>query len=167
MYERGTREASGLRLELTTERRTPSSSRSAVFQLKDHYIGHLISPDKLSVAEPAADTFKTFTFQRTIYEGAIVPRGMHCLPPLRQNVHENVSSVSLYDAEGCHPDFYYPTASQCEVFEDLKERIISPPILALPRYGRPYMIDADADAYQLGCTLLQDHEDPNEFLGCR
>ena len=64
------------------------------------------------------------------------------------------------DAE---PDFYNPTALQLHAFEELKLRMISPPIISLPRYGRPYMIDTDASAYPLGCTLLQEHEGATDW----
>ena len=41
--------------------------------------------------------------------------------------------------------------------------MINHPILALPRHGRPYMIETDARAYQIGWTLLQEHEQPNDW----
>ena len=62
-----------------------------------------------------------------------------------------------------NPEIDNPTAPQLHAFEGLKSRVISPPILSLPQYGRPYMIDTDASAYQLGCTLLQEHEGANDW----
>ena len=47
-------------------------------------------------------------------------------------------------------------------FIKLKECLFSPPVLKLPRLGRPYSLDIDASDAQLGCTSLQTHED-----GCR
>ena len=38
---------------------------------------------------------------------------------------------------------------------ELKKRLVSPPILALPRYGKNYTQDTDACAYPVGCALLQ------------
>ena len=61
------------------------------------------------------------------------------------------------------PDFDNRTELQLQAFEALKERMVSPPILELPRYGRPYMIDTNASAYQLSCTLLQEHEEANDW----
>ena len=37
--------------------------------------------------------------------------------------------------------------------------MITPPVLALPKYGRPYTLDTDACDYQVGCVLLQLQED--------
>ena len=48
-----------------------------------------------------------------------------------------------------------PTEEQQEVFDTLKSRLIEPPILALPKMGRPYMIDCKASQYGIGAFLLQ------------
>ena len=61
------------------------------------------------------------------------------------------------------PDFENPTERQPQAFEALKERMVSQPILALLRYGQLYMIDTDGSSYQLGCTLLQEHEEANDW----
>ena len=46
-----------------------------------------------------------------------------------------------------------------KAFEDLRQRLLKAPILALPRHGAPYKLDTDACAYQVGCCLLQEQED--------
>jgi len=68
--------------------------------------------------------------------------------------------------KGEDPDWANPTDEQSRAFETLKARLTSPPILALPKVGRPYMIDTDASAYQLGATLLQqqDADRPNDWV---
>ena len=50
-------------------------------------------------------------------------------------------------------------------FEELKARLNAPPILALPKANRPYMIDTDASAYATGAVLLQqqDEDDPTSW----
>lgn len=35
----------------------------------------------------------------------------------------------------------------------------TPPVLVLARAGKTHMLDKDASAYQLGCTLLQEYYD--------
>ena len=57
------------------------------------------------------------------------------------------------------PNFENPTEEQLTAFETLKNRLTSPPVLALPKAGRNYRLDRDASDYQLGCTLLQEQED--------
>ena len=66
-------------------------------------------------------------------------------------------------------DWENPTDEQTEARETLKAGLISPPILALPKAGRPYMIDSNISAYQLGATLLQqqDEEKPYDLVPIR
>ena len=54
------------------------------------------------------------------------------------------------DAE---PDWDSPTNDELEAFETLIRKLVTPPILGLPKANRSYMIDTDASAYQLGATL--------------
>ena len=48
-------------------------------------------------------------------------------------------------------------------FSRLKECLVSPPVLQLPRLGLQYSLDTDASDAQLGCTLLQTHEDGHRY----
>ena len=43
-------------------------------------------------------------------------------------------------------------------FLELKKRLVSPPVFALPRPNGRYVIDTDACEYQVGCVLLQEQE---------
>ena len=67
------------------------------------------------------------------------------------------------DAE---PDWENLTDEKTKACETLKARLISQPILALPKTGRPYMTATDASVYQLCATLLQqqDEEKPNDWV---
>ena len=44
-------------------------------------------------------------------------------------------------------------------FEKLKEKLASPPVLALPRNDLPYVVDTDACDKQIGCVLQQKYPD--------
>ena len=44
-------------------------------------------------------------------------------------------------------EFEVLTDEEYEAFVELKKRLVSPPILALPRYGKKYTLDTDACAY--------------------
>jgi len=48
---------------------------------------------------------------------------------------------------------------QRDVFEELKRRLTSTPILALPRSAGAYVLDTDASDYQVGCVLTQKQPD--------
>ena len=47
------------------------------------------------------------------------------------------------------------TAEQLQAFNVLHERLLKPPILALPRAEGRSLLDTDASATQLGCFLRQ------------
>ena len=47
---------------------------------------------------------------------------------------------------------------ETKAFETLKERLIEPPVLALPKLQGRYTIDTDACNTQVGCVLLQEQE---------
>ena len=53
-------------------------------------------------------------------------------------------------------DFEILTDAEFAAFEELKRRLVSPPVLALPRYGRKYTLETDACGHQVGCALLQE-----------
>ena len=52
------------------------------------------------------------------------------------------------------PDWDSRTKDDLEGFEALKRKLVAPPILGLPKANRPYMIDTDASAYQLGSDVV-------------
>ena len=137
--------------------------KCSFFQPYLHYLGHVISPGKLSVAEAAAHAFKTFKFPRTLTQARSFLGACNvyrCIVKGFAKIARPLTDMTRKDAD---PDYDNPTAAQVQAFEDLKSRMIAPPILALPRYGRPYTIDTDASAYQLGCTLLQEHDGTNDW----
>ena len=51
-----------------------------------------------------------------------------------------------------------------KVFETLKDRLVNPPILTLPKENRPLILDTDACDHQLGCVLLEQQEDSKTWL---
>ena len=109
--------------------------KCSLFHPKVQYLGHVISPGKLSVAEEAADALKTFTFPRTLKH---VRSFLWACNVYRRfvkafaKIARPLTDMTRKDAD---PDFDNPIASQLHAFEELKSRMISPPILSLPQYG--------------------------------
>ena len=139
--------------------------KCAFLQPKVDYLGHVITPGKLSVAVDNSKAFaeavlpRTVTQRRSFLGAASVYRRF---VEKYSDIARPLNSMLRKDAE---LDWDNPTDAQMEAFETLKERLISPPIPALPKAGRPHMIDTDASAYQLGVALLQqqDEEKPNDW----
>ena len=139
--------------------------KCAFFQPKVDYLGHVITPGNLSVAVDNSQAFAEAVFPRSVTQlrsflgAANVYRRF---VEKYSDIARPLKSMLRKDAE---PDWDNPTDAQMEAFEGLKERLISPPIFALLKAGRTYMIDTDASAYQLGATLLhqQHKEKPNDW----
>ena len=128
-----------------------------------HYLGHVISPDKLSVPDTAVDAFKTFTFPRTLKQMRSLLGACKVYRRFVKGFAKIAHPLTDMTHKDSDPDFYNPTEAQLQAFDNRKKCMIAPPILALPRHGQPYMINTDASAYQLGCTLLQEHEESNDW----
>ena len=57
-------------------------------------------------------------------------------------------------------DLFPPfSQDQWDAFEELKRRLTSTPILALPRSTGAYVLETDASDYQVGCVLTQEQPD--------
>ena len=136
--------------------------KCSFFRPKVHFLGHVISPGKLSVADPAADAFKMFTFPRTLTQVRSFLGACNFYRRFVKGSAKIARPLTDMTRKDAEPDYENPTEAQLQAFEDLKASMIAPPILALPRYGRPYMIDTDASAYQLRCTLLRKHNEAND-----
>lgn len=65
------------------------------FQEKVDYLGHVVTPGKLAVAQRNADAFKTAKFP-----GPLVPGCMQRLPPLREGFRDNRPTPHGYDPQG-------------------------------------------------------------------
>ena len=126
------------------------------FDASVDYLGHVVRPGQLEVASRTVDAvrqFKTpadqgelrsFLGMCNVYR-RFVPNFARVAAPLNQKLKkgEPFQFDSLNDEE-------------YKAFADLKVRLISPPVLALPRHGLRYTLDTDACAHQVGCALLQD-----------
>jgi len=65
------------------------------------------------------------------------------------------------------PDLPTPTDAALAAFDDLRQALLAPPILALPKAKGQMIVDVDACADQLGCTLLQEQPDCTRLpVGC-
>ena len=134
-------------------------SKCFFFEDKVDYLGHVISPGRLSVAAKNKDAIRDAVFPRTLTQvrsflGAcnvyrrFVKGFARIAKPLNDMLRKDATN-----------DFDNPTEEQLEAFETLKKALVTPPILALPKVDRPYVIETDASEYQIGCTLLQEQDD--------
>ena len=120
------------------------------------YLGHVIRPGRLGVAEKNTESLRNAKLPRTQTElrsflglcnvyRRFVPRFATLAAPLNR-----------YLTKGQPPILGQLTDDAVDAFNALRARLLSPPILALPRREGKLWLDTDASAAQLGCCLLQE-----------
>ena len=129
------------------------------FQPRVDYLGHVVLPGKLTVATDTAAAFKEFVFPQTLTQQRSFLGACNVYRRFVKDFSKISRRLTGMLKEEASPNFENPTEEQLTAFETLKDRLTSPPVLALPKAGRNYRLDTDASDYQLGCTLLQAQED--------
>ena len=67
-------------------------------------------------------------------------------------------SATLLEATSRTKPFIW-THEMTSSFNDLKNRLVSPPILAMPNFSLPFKVETDASNVAVGAVLAQKHED--------
>ena len=134
-------------------------SKCSFFQTKVDYLGHVIRPGKLSVTATASDAFRSFEYPKTLTQLRSFLGTCNVYRRFVKDFAKIARPLTNLTRKNASPDFETPSADELAAFETLKGRMTSPPILTLPREGKPYTIDTDASSYQLGCALLQEQDD--------
>ena len=120
------------------------------------YLGHVVRPGKLEVAQRGKEAVQKSLPPRDISElrsflglcnvyRRFVPNFSRVATPLNKKMKKDMPTKwgDLTDDE-------------TKAFNELKTKLTSPPVLALPRLGHQYTVETDACATQVGCVLLQD-----------
>ena len=134
-------------------------SKCSFFKNEVDYLGHVVSPGKLAVAQKTTEAVAKFKLPETqthiksflglcnVYR-RFVPNFARVSAPLNSMLKkgEPVKLPPLNEA-------------QLASYNALKQALISPPILRLPKKDLPYSVDTDACGHQVGVVLLQTYED--------
>jgi transposase InsO family protein len=120
-----------------------------------NYLGHVIQPGKLAVATKNTEALKHAKAPTTLTElrsflglcnvyRRFVPSFARIAAPLNALLRKGES----------RSEFAF-TELQHEAFDSLREKLLHPPILALPRAAGQFVLDTDASQEQIGCCLFQ------------
>ena len=127
-----------------------------IFRHLRTYLRHFIHPGRLEVERRnviAVERARAPTNQTEL-------RSFLGMCNVEQRFVQGLAKIAapLNRKTGDNPPFEFEvlTDTQYAAFEELKRRLVSPPILTLPRYGRKYTLDTDACGHQVGCALLQE-----------
>ena len=135
---------------------TLKAKKCHLFSNEVEYLGHVIRPGRISVNEKnlkdiMKDIYpKTQTQLRSFLGMCIVYRRF------TDDFAKVAKPLSKLVSSSLPKKLCPPTMEEQAVFDQLREKLCSPPILALPRREGKYIIDVDASYDQLGCALLQE-----------
>ena len=137
------------------------------FHQRFEYLGNVITPGRLSVANDAEATcsVREASFPQSITQLRRFLGACNVYRRFVKDYSKIASPLSDMLRKNTCKDWHNPTKEQLRSFEDLKARLTVPPTLALPKANRSYLINTDASAYAIGAVLLQqqDKDDPTSW----
>ena len=135
--------------------------KCSFFQSRVTYLGHVISPGKLSIADENRDAISEALFPQNITQLRSFLGLCNVFRRFVQGFSKIARPLNEMLKKDASPDYENPTEDQLKAFQDLKTVLLNPPVLALPKADKPYVIETDASAYQVGCALLQEQDTGN------
>lgn len=130
-----------------------------LFRKTVEHLGHEITPGRLAVVDAHTRALRDAAFPVTRTQ----VRSFVGMANLFRRFAPNFARIAkpLTDLQGSLAPALVPppTAPQLASFEALKVALTSPPVLALPKPDRKYVLDVDACDYQVGASLLQEQDE--------
>jgi len=126
------------------------------------YLGHIVRAGQLHVHKKNVDALKHAKFPTTKTQ---LKRFLGMCNVYRRFVKDfakRAKPLNALTGAEIPPDLPPPTDLAIAAFEDFRNSLLCPPVLVLPKAHRKLVVDVDACADQVGCTLLQ--EEPGELL---
>ncbi len=128
------------------------------------YLGHRITPGRLEIALKRKDAQEGFQFPTTQTQVRSFLRMCNVNRRFVKDFAKIAGPLNDLLRKGMPADLGPPTGGQLVGFETLKQRLLAPPILRLPVYDRPYIIDVDASKSQFGSPCCRRQEDETLML---
>nr|CAI44621.1 B1168G10.5 [Oryza sativa Japonica Group] len=117
------------------------------------FLGHVISAGGVAVDPSNVESVTNWKQPKTVSE----IRSFLGLAGYYQRFIENFSKIAKPMTRLLQKDVKYKWSEECEQsFQELKNRLISAPILILPDPKKGFQVYCDASKLGLGCVLMQD-----------
>jgi len=129
------------------------------FQTRVEYLGHVITPGRVAVNEKNTHALKGLRFPETQTEVKSFLGMCRVYRRFVPDYAKIAKPLTVLTSTKLSKHLGPPNPEQRGAFEALKQRLLCPPILALPRLNGDYILDVDASYKQLGCSLLQRQPD--------
>ena len=125
-----------------------------LLQPQVHFLGHIVSTDGVSPDPEKSEKVKNWPKPTSVKE---VQQFLGLASYYRRFI-KNFASVAapLHKLTEKHSVFHWTPQCQ-EAFDHLKSRLVSAPVLALPDWSTPFVLDTDASDTGIGAVLSQLH----------
>jgi len=125
-------------------------------------LGHIVRPGQLHVHNKSVDALKHAKFPTTKTQLESFLGMCNVYRRFVMDFAKQMKPLSALTTAEIPPDLPPPTDVAIAAFEDLQNALLCPPVRALPKANWKLVVDVDACADQVGCTILQ--EEPDELL---
>jgi RNase H-like domain found in reverse transcriptase len=119
------------------------------------YLGHVLRPGRLGVAEKNTTALRTAPLPRTQTELRSFLGLCNVYRRFVPHFSALAAPLNALLCKGMPPQLGPIAKDGVVAFNTLRDRLLSPPVLALPRSKGQMWLDTDAPDGQLGCCLLQ------------
>jgi len=123
------------------------------------YLGHIVRPGQLHVHNENVDALKHASFPTTKTQLKSFLRMCNVYRLFVKDFEKRAKPLNAMTRAEVPPDLSKTTDAALAALDDLRQALLAPPNLALPRAKGQMIVDVDACADQLGCTLLREQPD--------
>jgi len=129
------------------------------FSTEVEYLGHFLTPGQLHVHNKNVEALKNATFPTTETQLKSFLGMCSVYRRFVKDFAKGDKPLNAFTTAEVPPTVPEPTEAARASFEDLRRALLEPPILSSPKAGKELVVDVDACADHLGCTLLQKEDD--------
>jgi len=133
------------------------------FSDEEEYLGHIVRPGQLHVHNKNVGALKHASFPATKTQPKCFLGMRNVYQRFFKDFAQLAKPLNAMTRAEIPPELPKPTDAALAAFDDLRQALLAPPILALPKAKGQMIVDVDACADQLGCTFLQEQSDGTIF----
>ena len=122
------------------------------------YLDHIIETGELKVAKKTITAIQGFAPPKTRTE---IKSFLGMCNVYRRFIKELATISDPLNAllRKDAPDNFELRQNQIDSFNNLRQKLTSPPVLSIPKPGLPYILDKDGNEFQVSCMLQQQYPD--------